>query len=88
MSEKSPGVDRSAACSSEEKALEVERSRPWVNTKSSGDLPFITRRRIVTTDGARMVMVRRDFDVLGTCGDSARASRAWRSFRLVSHWGI
>jgi hypothetical protein len=35
-----------------------------VNTKSSGDLPFITRRRIVTTEGA-MVMVRRDFDVLG-----------------------
>jgi len=35
-----------------------------VNTKSSGDLPFITRPRIVTTDGA-MVMVRRDFDVLG-----------------------
>ena len=35
-----------------------------VNTKSSGDLPFITRRRIVTTDGA-MVMVRRDFGALG-----------------------
>lgn len=35
-----------------------------VNTKSSGDLPCIAWRRIVTTDGA-MVMVRRDFDVLG-----------------------
>ena len=35
-----------------------------VNTKSSGGLPFITRRRIVITDGA-MVMVRRDFDLLG-----------------------
>jgi len=44
-------------------ALEVERAAV-VNTKSSGDLPFIPRRRIVTTDGA-MVMVRRDFGVLG-----------------------
>src|SRR5664280_2096964 len=44
-------------------ALEVERAAV-VKTKSSGDLFFIALRRIVTTDGA-MVMVRRDLDVLG-----------------------
>ena len=55
-SEKSPAwIGRPPVQRREE--LEVERAAV-VNTKSSGDLPFIARRRIVTTDSA-MVMVRR-----------------------------